>query len=71
MKMDIRTACLIVIGLCVGMLIALYIVIISHGKHPQQQTLPPGTQIEYRETIEIEGGSERHEIHEKHWSIGK
>ncbi|MBT7497358.1 hypothetical protein HN662_03445 [Candidatus Woesearchaeota archaeon] len=61
--MDIRTKCLIFIGLIIVALVAMYSVIIFKGQQPQQ-TFPPGTQIEHSVEIEIEAGSERHEIHE-------
>jgi len=60
--MDIRTKCLIFFGLIIVVLVAMYSLFI---KAPQpKETYPPGTQIEYSEKIEVEGG------YEKRWSFG-
>lgn len=66
--MDIRTKYLITIGLAIitiglaiVLLVAMYSVIITKGKQPKP-IYPPGTQIEYHEKIEVEGGYERNEV---------
>jgi len=64
--MDIRTKCLIFFGLIIVVLVAMYSLFI---KAPQpKETYPPGTQIEYSEKIEVEGGYERETL-EFWWTV--
>jgi hypothetical protein len=67
--MDSKTTCLIVIFLFLVVLIASYLVVTYNAKQTSIEH-SPGTTIEYSEKIEVEGGYERHEVHEKRWSFG-
>jgi flagellar basal body-associated protein FliL len=56
---------------CLVVLLISFCLIIKFKSNESQQTFPAGTQIEYREKIEVDQGYERHEVHEKRWSLGK
>jgi hypothetical protein len=51
--------------------VALVLLYLAFKPNEPQQIFPSGTQIEHTVEIEVDQGYERHEVYEKHWSIGK